>query len=208
MVLLPWSSAQSYLLGIDHFHEVIVTADSPENVLLTVRDIERTLRENHKITDPSKDDFYVTTQEGLIAQIGTILQALTIFLAAVVAIALVVGGIGVMNIMLVSVTERTREIGLRKAIGATNKDISRQFIYEAVALTFLGGLIGIALGAFLSFALSILITLFSPFVWPFSFPLQAAIIGTAGSTFVGLVFGIYPAKQAAKKNPIDALRYE
>jgi len=116
IVLVPYSSAQSYLLGIDYFHEVIAMAESAEAVDRTVRDIEYTLREMHGITDPDKDDFFVVTQEGMVDQVTTILQVLTIFLTAVVAIALVVGGIGVMNIMLVSITERTREIGLRKVL--------------------------------------------------------------------------------------------
>lgn len=208
LILVPWSTAQTYLLGIDHFHEVVVTAESTEAVDRTIRDIEATLRETHGITDPEKDDFFVVSQEGLVGEITAILQILTIFLSAVVAIALIVGGIGVMNIMLVSVTERTREIGLRKAVGATNKDITSQFLFEAVILTFVGGVIGIAIGAGFSLTLSIIITQFSPFNWPFTFPVIAAIIGTLGSVVVGLIFGIYPAIQASKKNPIDALRYE
>jgi len=124
LVIIPYSTAQTYLLGIDHFHEAIVKASSPEAVARTVRDIEATLRENHNITDPDRDDFFVTTQQGLVDQVQNIIGVLTAFLSSVVGIALVVGGIGVMNIMLVSVTERTREIGLRKAIGATEGDIS------------------------------------------------------------------------------------
>ena len=133
---------------------------------------------------------------------------LTAFLSAVVAISLVVGGIGVMNIMLVSVTERTREIGLRKAIGATDGDILRQFLVESVILTALGGIIGIALGTVFSLLTSFILTHYLDLNWSFSFPFLAVVLGIAVSAFVGLIFGIYPARQAAKKNPIEALRYE
>lgn len=208
MVLMPYTSAQSYLLGIDHFHEIIIKAASADVVDQTVHDIERTLRETHGITDPEKDDFFVVTQAGLVDQIRTILQILTIFLSAVVAIALVVGGIGVMNIMLVSVTERTKEIGLRKAVGARNRDVLAQFLIEAVILSFLGGVLGIALGGVLSLLLSIGLTEFYDLNWPFDFPLLAAGIATGVSTLIGLAFGIYPARQAAYKDPIEALRYE
>ncbi|PIR57771.1 MAG: macrolide export ATP-binding/permease MacB [Parcubacteria group bacterium CG10_big_fil_rev_8_21_14_0_10_38_31] len=133
---------------------------------------------------------------------------LTIFLSSVVAISLVVGGIGVMNIMLVSVTERTKEIGLRKALGATNKDILIQFILESVILTAVGGAIGIAIGTFLSFAISAILTNYLNIVWPFSFPFFASILGLGVSSLVGLIFGLYPARKASLKSPIEALRYE
>ncbi len=208
LVIIPYTTAQKYLLGIDYFNEIIVRAESPETVARTVRDIEATLRENHNITNSKDDDFFVTTQEGVINQIQTIIGALTAFLASIVAIALVVGGIGVMNIMLVSVTERTREIGLRKALGATDKDIMTQFLFEAVTLTALGGIIGIILGAILSFGTSLILTYVVALNWTFIFPISAAILGLVVSGLVGLVFGIYPARQAAKKSPMEALRYE
>lgn len=207
-VILPYTTAQKYILGIDHYHEVIVKADKPENVARTVKDIELTLRENHNITDPADDDFFVVTQEGIVQQVQTIIGALTIFLSSVVAIALVVGGIGVMNIMLVSVTERTREIGLRKALGATSKDIMRQFLFEAMTLTALGGIIGIALGAILSLFVAVILNTVANLDWTFSFPFSAAALGIGMSALVGLVFGLYPAKQASSKSPIEALRYE
>ncbi|MBU1557883.1 ABC transporter permease [Patescibacteria group bacterium] len=208
LVVVPYSTAQKYLLGIDYYHEVIIKADSPENVEITVRDIEDTLREVHDITDSSKDDFFIVTQEGMVDQIGTILSVLTIFLSAVVGIALVVGGVGVMNIMLVSVTERTREIGLRKAIGATNKDIMAQFLFEAILLTVSGGIAGVLIGAFFSFLTAIILTNFAGLDWTFSFSTGAALLGIVVSAGIGIVFGIYPAKKASQKSPIEALRYE
>jgi putative ABC transport system permease protein len=208
VVVIPYSTAQKYLLGIDYYNEIILKADSPENVDITVKDIEATLRETHGITDPDKDDFFVITQEGMVDQIGTILSVLTIFLSAVVGIALVVGGVGVMNIMLVSVTERTKEIGLRKAIGATNKDIMTQFLFESVILTVLGGIVGILIGASFSFLTSIILTNFADLDWSFSFSYGAAFLAIAVSAFIGLLFGIYPARKASHKSPIEALRYE
>jgi ABC-type antimicrobial peptide transport system permease subunit len=133
---------------------------------------------------------------------------LKLFLAAIAAISLVVGGIGIMNIMLVSVTERTKEIGLRKALGATEQDLLIQFLLEATILTVLGGIVGITLGTGFSFAISLVLTNILGLAWLFSFPLQAVFLGVGVAAVVGFVFGIYPAWRAAKLNPVDALRYE
>jgi len=208
LVIVPYTTAQLYLLGIDYFHEIIIKTEGPDFVARSVQDIERTLRESHGITDPKDDDFFLVTQQGIVKQVQTILGTLTVFLSSVVAIALVVGGIGVMNIMLVSVTERTREIGLRKAIGATRKDILHQFLFEAIVLTAVGGIIGIILGGVLSFSVSFILTRTLGIDWTFSFPISAVILGISMSAIVGLIFGIYPARTAAKKSPIEALRYE
>jgi putative ABC transport system permease protein len=208
IVVLPYSTAQTYLLGIDYYHEIMVKTASPDRVQRAVRDIEATLRQTHGIEDPSKDDFFVVTQQGVVDQIKSIIGILTAFLAAVVAVALVVGGIGVMNIMLVSVTERTREIGLRKAIGATNKDIMIQFLLEAIFLTLAGGVIGIVLGALLSFGLAFVLSSVVGLTWEFVFPLGAVWLGLGVAAFVGVLFGLYPARQASQKSPIEALRYE
>ena len=166
------------------------------------------MRERHDIDDPEDDDFYIESQQGIVDQIGTILNVLTLFLSSMVAISLVVGGIGVMNIMLVSVTERTKEVGLRKAVGATNNDILFQFLIESTTLTFVGGIIGILLGASLSFLSSVVLTYALSEDWSFSFPVSAALLGVAVSSAVGVIFGLYPARKASKKSPIEALRYE
>lgn len=208
VLMIPYTTAQTYLLGIDYFHEIMIKTDNPESVQKTVQDIESTIRESHKITNPEKDDFFIVTQAGIIDQVSAILNILTIFLSSVVAISLVVGGIGVMNIMLVSVTERTKEIGLRKALGATNKDILIQFILESTILTAIGGAIGIAIGTLLSFTISIFLTTYLNIIWPFTFPFFASLLGLGVSSLVGLVFGLYPARKASLKSPIEALRYE
>lgn len=208
VVIIPYTTAQRYIFGIKHFNRLAVQAESEARVDDTVRDITLTLRANHSITDPTKDDFYVQTQADALNTVKTITNVLTMFLAAVAAISLLVGGIGIMNIMLVSVTERTREIGLRKALGATNQNILTQFLLEAVVLTGVGGIIGISLGTFFSFIISFGLSQFANVDWSFSFPLGAALLGLAVSTIIGLIFGLYPARQAAKKSPIEALRYE
>ena len=174
----------------------------------TVLDIKATLRQSHNITDPDKDDFFVVTSQAAIEQIKSIIGALTIFLSSIVAIALVVAGVGVMNIMLVSVTERTKEVGLRKAVGATDRDILYQFLLEAAMLTGLGGVIAIALGASLSYLVAFMLTEYANLQWEYTFPLSAAFLAITVSTLVGVVFGLYPARKASKKSPIESLRYE
>ena len=208
MMMIPHTTAQRYVTGTDYYNEFILTADSADNVDKMVFDITATLRETHEIDFGEDNDFNVQTQQNLVDQISLITSILTAFLSAVVAISLIVGGIGIMNIMLVSVTERTKEIGLRKALGATRKDILRQFLYEAVMLTSIGGLIGIIIGALVSFSVSVILAQTVAEDWSFTFPISAAIIGIVVSGGVGLVFGIYPANQAAKKSPMEALRYE
>ncbi len=208
MVLLPYTTAQTYLMGGNHFHEIIMRVDDPANMAKTVADIEATLRETHDLEPGDEDDFNVTTQEGVIDQISSIIGALTAFLTGVVAVALVVGGIGIMNIMLVSVTERTREIGLRKAIGATNGDILVQFMLESVILTVSGGIIGVLLGGVFSWIAAVLIGYYTDLAWIFVLPVDAVFLGLGVSSIIGLVFGLYPARKAAHRSPIDALRYE
>jgi putative ABC transport system permease protein len=206
--IVPFTTAQQYIFGIRYFNRIIAEADSESTVNETVDDIKITLRNSHNITDPNKDDFFVETQADAIKSVSTITNVLTYFLAAVAAISLLVGGIGIMNIMLVSVTERTREIGLRKALGATEKNILNQFLLEAVLLTAAGGIIGIILGASFSFLTSLALSKVLALNWKFNFPIPAALLGLGVAAAIGLIFGLYPARKAAKKNPIEALRYE
>jgi putative ABC transport system permease protein len=205
---MPYTTAQRYIFGIKYYNRIIVRADTEANVAATVEDIKSTLRELHGITEPDKDDFGVETQADTLKTVGTILNTLTVFLAMVAAISLVVGGVGIMNIMLVSVTDRTREIGLRKALGATNRNILTQFLLEAIILTCIGGIVGILLGAGLSFAVSLVISNVFGLAWSFTFPIGAAFLGIVISTAVGLIFGLYPARKASYMSPITALRYE
>jgi putative ABC transport system permease protein len=208
LVLVPYTTAQTYLTGKSFFNEFIVRVDDADNLARTERDVELTLRELHNLEDGEKNDFTIRTPEALADQVGTILLSLTILLTSVVAIALVVGGIGIMNMMLVSVTERTHEIGLRKAIGATDIDILSQFLIEAVMLTFLGGAVGIMFGALMSYLVGVAIRMFTDLKWVFQLPLSTSLVALLFSICIGLIFGIYPARKASRKSPMEALRYE
>ncbi len=207
-VIMPYTTVQTYVTGQKYFNRIIMQAVNDAAVAVTADDIKLTLRESHNITDPTKDDFTVQTQQDLANRLGTITSALTWFLVAVASIALFVGGVGIMNIMLVSVTERTREIGLRKALGAKDRDILSQFLLEAVLLTSIGGVVGIILGSSLAFITAFALSHFLGLNWNFVFPWSGAAMGISVSAIIGLVFGGYPASKASKKSPIEALRYE
>jgi putative ABC transport system permease protein len=207
-IFIPSSTMLEYILGMNFYHAIMVQVDDTANIEETMEDIKATIRDLHNITDPEKDDFKLITQAGAAEMVKTVTGVLTAFLVAVAAISLVVGGIGIMNIMLVSVAERTREIGLRKALGATSANIMNQFLTESIILTALGGLVGIILGAILSLIASMILSKVLATEWGFNFPVSAALLGLGVSALVGLVFGLYPARQAAKKSPIEALRYE
>jgi putative ABC transport system permease protein len=161
------------------------------------------LRAEHNISYRDDDDFSVYSQADFLAAFGAIINAVTLFLSAIAAISLIVGGIGIMNIMLVTVTERTREIGLRKAIGAKRRDILVQFLIEAMTLSLLGGVVGILIGAGGAIGIGNLVENFDPVVAP-----GAVIMAVGFSLAVGLFFGLYPAWRASRLNPIEALRYE
>lgn len=209
--LMPITSLQQYIAGNDKIQTIVVEAQEEKYTTQTEKDVKEALyflRGFDENTDTEKIDFNIQNQQSLVQTVSTILGGFSIFLTSVAAISLIVGGIGIMNIMLVSVSERTREIGLRKSLGATNSDILWQFLFEASLLTGLGGIIGSLLGASLSFLASIAINNFTDLFWTFEFPWTGMIIGIITSLAVGLIFGIYPAKKAAEKSPTEALRYE
>lgn len=204
---MPLGTAQKKLLGIDH---IIMAAIQVQDINLgevTAEDIKEVLRQNHNITDPDKDDFSVQTQAQAMETFNTIFNGITALLIAIAAISLIVGGVGIMNIMYVVVTERTSEIGLKKALGATSSDILTEFLIESVLVTVLGGILGILLGAGLAWFVSVIAN-FANLEWAFVVPLYAILIGVGVSATIGILFGVLPARSAAKLDPIEALRYE
>ncbi len=201
-VIVPVSTAQKILLGINYYNLIQIEAVSADAIPAAEDEITAILMNNHRINDPAKNDFTVRNTGDALNLLTTITGTLTLFLAAVAGISLLVGGIGIMNIMLVAVTERTREIGLRKAIGAKRKDILLQFIIEALVLTILGGLFGIVFGIIGSY----IIAQFGG--WSSAVSINSIILAFGVSALFGIVFGIYPANKASKLDPIDALRYE
>jgi putative ABC transport system permease protein len=208
LVLVPITVGQKQMLGINYFSDIEVQANNAYTIPFVQSRVESILEQDHNITDPSKDDFTIETQQDVLSLLGNITSILTLFLAAIASISLVVGGIGIMNIMLVSVIERTKEIGLRKSVGATNNDILQQFLVESVMLTFIGGVIGIAVGGLVVSLAWLIITKVAGIAWTFAFPLSAVLLAVAVSSVTGIAFGLYPARQAARKSPIEALRYE
>jgi putative ABC transport system permease protein len=203
-IYVPISTAQRYLTGkaSSTVNSIYIKATDEQSVSQAKEDITELLLSRHNIADSSNADFRVQTQADIISSVSSVSQTLTILLGAIASISLLVGGIGIMNMMLTTVTERTREIGLRKAIGAKKRDISIQFLSESIMLTFLSGIIGILLGWGIATILTNLGVVTSIVTW------QSIVLSFGISAFVGIVFGIYPANKAAKLKPIEALRYE
>lgn len=211
-IYIPVTTAQKFLLGINHVQSSAVKIVSQDKIDEAIESIRLLLRERHNIYNPegdlSKDDFKVVSGKETAELMNTVTSILALLLSSIAAIALLVGGIGIMNIMLVSVVERTREIGLRKAVGARKKDILYQFLIEAIVLTGLGGILGILLGIIFSYLVSIVLTMALGIEWKFILSLSSIILAFGVATGIGIIFGIYPARKAAKLSPIDALRFE
>jgi putative ABC transport system permease protein len=202
LIIAPYTTIQKKLLGITHLHRIAISANRAEAVEQAAVAITRLMRLRHRTTGPDDDDFRVRTVEEMAQARVEMANTMTLLLMNVASVSLLVGGIGIMNIMLVSVSERTREIGLRMAVGARTRDILRQFLAEAVSLSVLGGAFGVLLGL----AVSRLLT--QGLGWPTLVTGSAILVAFAFAAAVGIFFGWYPARKAASLDPIDALRYE
>ncbi len=209
IIFLPVQTMQKNILGIDYLNMINIKTYDSVDTDFVISEVEKILRDNHGITDQSggEDDFTVRGLSELLDLVTVITDALRYFLALMAGLSLIVGGIGIMNIMLISVNERTREIGLRKAIGASNKNIIKQFLLESIFLTLIGGVIGVFLGIFLSWIISVVINILG-YSWVFVVSPLSLVLAISISVLVGLVFGIYPAKKASRLEPVEALSYE
>lgn len=207
LIFMPLAIGQQQILGIHHLQSIGIKVDDAANITSTIAAITAVLKQQHHILQDVNIDFTIRNQEDAVKVLSTITNALSLFLVAMAAISLVVGGIGILNIMMVTVAERTREIGLRKAVGATKKAIRNQFLLEAIILTSFGGLIGIVIGIIVSYLISLLMA-YLGYDWAFKISFISIILSVGVSILTGVVFGLFPALKASKLDPIEALRYE
>ena len=202
IVIAPFSTVQKRMMAVPYIQQILISAQSEDDIEAASAEISSLLSERHKIGMNQEPDFTIRTQSEIASAFTSTSKVMTGLLATIASISLLVGGIGIMNIMLVSVTERTREIGIRLAVGARGMDVLLQFLIEAILLSFVGGLIGILIGMGASWLVADLMG------WPVSVTLDSIILSFLFSTAIGVFFGWYPARKAARLNPIDALRYE
>jgi len=201
-VLVPLQTARYRLMGNDRLRSINLLAPSEDDIPVTMAEVQKILRREHRIGAGKDDDFTIRNQADFLTTLGETTQVFTLLLAGIAAVSLIVGGIGIMNIMLVSVTERTREIGIRMALGATRRNVLTQFLIEAVVLCMAGGVVGIALGG------GTAILLRRAFQWNTAVGPSSVAIAFVFAAAVGIVFGVWPARRAASLDPIEALRYE
>jgi len=207
LVYVPLGTAQKILLGIDYLNFGRGKVDEPANIERTLADMTLLLRKRHNLEENEESDFSVRSTKAAIGILTTITDVLKYFLIAIASISLLVGGIGIMNSMLISVSQRIREIGLRKAVGARPSHIITQFLIESSVITLFGGLIGIIFGVFIAYVAALIIPRLG-YEWQFLVPLSSVAIGFSVSLVIGIAFGLYPAFKASKVSPMEALRYE
>ncbi len=207
LVFIPIETAQKIMLGIKHVSMARIKVYDEKNISFVMSQIEDILRERHHIAESNSNDFIISSSAQNLKALESVTEAIKFFLSTIAAISLIVGGIGIMNIMLISVRERTREIGLRKAIGATSSIIQAQFLIETLALTLSGGVAGIVIGSAFAGIIAI-IARYLGYDWDYVITVQSVFAGVAVSSSVGIIFGWYPARRAANLDPVSALHYE
>jgi len=206
-IFIPVATAQKLFLGINHLAFIRAKVDFINNISLAKENIATALRNQHDIDNLDDDDFSIRDQTSAVEVIGNVTDALRYFLLAVGTISLIVGGVGIMNVMLIAVTQRIKEVGLRKAVGAKTSDVLTQFLIESATISFLGGVVGIILGIGISFLVSVVVIFFG-YNWQFLISIESILVAVSVSILIGIIFGLYPARKASKISPMEALRYE